>query len=336
MAQTTLWDYLWNAGFIPPKIGNMFLAMTFDLKNLELFVRAAALKGIGRAGEELGFSATNASLRIQALEDELGSKLLNRTTRSIALTVDGEIFLEHAIRVLEDVEEAKYALSNNDAALNGTLRLTAPASFARSHLIPFVPEFNAIYPDLVIDMHLSDSVVDIVEQGFDLAFRIGELAPSTLLARKIDDNHERLVAAPAYINARGMPQSPADLKHHFCIPLGRRNSWKFRGADNKIQSIQVAGPVHVNFGDAISDLVLAGMGIGWSSLWRSGDDLRAGKLVPVLAEYDLVPDSKIWAVRPPGRIMPKRVHIFLEFMQDRIRQANQECYGDMLKTLFPR
>lgn len=309
--------------------------MTLDLKSLELFVRTAALKGIGRAGEELGLSATNASLRIQSLEEELDSKLLNRTTRSVSLTADGEIFLEHAKRVLDDVEEAKTALSRMDVTLSGTLRVTAPASFARSHIVPFLPEFVAQYPNIVIDLHLSDRVIDIVEQGFDLAFRIGELAPSTLLARKIDDNPERLVASPDYIQTHGMPQTPADLKHHKCIPFGRQSTWKLKGPTDKIHSVRVSGPIMVDLGDAISDLVLAGMGIGQASLWRAGEDLRSGKLVPILADHCLVPDSKIWAVRPPGRILPKRVQAFLEFMQVQIRLTNSKCYGDLLGTLFP-
>lgn len=304
--------------------------MSFDLRNLELFVRVAALKGIGRAGEELGLSATNASFRLQSLEEQLGSKLLSRTTRSVSLTVDGEIFLEHAKRILDDLEEARTALSNNDRSLSGTLRVTAPASFARSHVVPFIPEFLARYENLAIDMHLSDSIVDIVEQGFDLAFRIGELAPSTLLARKIDNNPERLVASPAYIEQHGVPQSPADLKNHLCIPLGRKNTWKLMGPDLKISSVPVSGRILVNFGDAISDLVLAGMGIGHASMWRAGDDLRAGRLVCVLDDFRLMPENKIWAVRPPGRIMPKRVQVFLEYMQRKIRDANSQCYGDLL------
>lgn len=306
------------------------MPVSFDLKNLELFVRTAALKGIGRAGEELGLSATNASLRIQALEEELGSILLNRTTRSVSLTADGEIFLEHARRILDDVEDARSALSGDDAALNGTLRVTAPASFARSHLMPFLPEFIERYPNLVIDLQLSDSIIDIVEQGFDLAFRMGELAPSTLLASRIDDNPQWLVASPDYIEKNGMPKTPSDLKHHTCVPLGRKVTWKLKGSDNNIESVQVSGPIIINFGDAISDLVLAGVGIGHAALWRAGEDLSAGKLVHVLADYQLVPESKIWAVRPPGRVISTRVQVFLEYMREQIRKTNANHYGDLI------
>lgn len=310
--------------------------MPFDIKNLELFVRVAALKGIGRAGEELGLSATNSSLRLQALEEYLGAKLLNRTTRSVSLTADGDVFLEHAKRVLDEVEEAKSILSSNEASLTGTLRVTAPATFARTHIVPFLPEFSRRCPELVVDLNLSDGIIDIVEQGFDLAFRIGELAPSTLLARKIDDNPECLVASPAYIERHSMPKSPSDLSHHNCLPLGRNTTWRLKDSDDKIHAVHVTGSVHVNLGDAISDLVLAGVGIGHASLWRAGDDLRSGDLVTVLPEYRLVPDTKIWAVRPPGRNMSKRVQFFLEFMQKQIRETNERCYGDLLKTLFPR
>ncbi|MEO9862834.1 MAG: LysR substrate-binding domain-containing protein [Yoonia sp.] len=310
--------------------------MPLDLKNLELFVRVAALKGIGRAGEELGLSATNSSLRLQALEEELGAKLLNRTTRSVSLTADGDVFLEHAKRVLDEVEEAKSILSSSEASLTGTLRVTAPATFARTHIVPFLPEFSRRFPELVVDLHLSDGIIDIVEQGFDLAFRIGELAPSTLLARKIDDNPECLVASPAYIERFGMPETPADLSQHNCLPLGRNTTWRLKGRDDKIQAIHATGSIYANLGDAISDLVLAGVGVGHASLWRAGNDLRAGALVPVLPDYRLAPETKIWAVRSPGRNMPKRVQFFLEFMQGQIRETNEQCYGDLLKTLFAR
>lgn len=305
--------------------------MSFNLKNLELFVRVAALKGIGKAGEELGFSATNASMRIQSLEEELGAKLLYRTTRSISLTVDGEIFLEHSKRVLENIEEAKLALSGTEKTPKGTLRVTAPASFARSHIIPFLPKFIEKHPNINIDLHLSDAIIDIVEQGFDLAFRIGELAPSTLLARKIDENPEMLVASPTYIKKHGIPKSPSDLQNHMCIPLGRHGIWQLKGEDSISHSVEVSGPIQTNFGDAIADLVLAGMGIGRASLWRAGDDLKAGKLIAVLNDYTLLPeDKKIWAVRPPNRMMPKRVQIFLDFMERHIKEANSKYYEGLI------
>lgn len=310
--------------------------MSFDLRNLKLFTRAAALGAIGRAGEELGLSATNASARIQALEDATQTKLFHRTTRAISLTPDGELFLVHAKRILYEVDEARSVLSKSKGAVSGKLRVTAPVTFAKTHITPFLPEFMARHPKLSINLHLTDQIIDIVEQGYDLAFRIGDLAPSSLVARKIDDNPIRLVAAPQYLERMGIPKKPDDLAQHVCFPLGSQRKWRLRGEGEDIAVVEARAPMAVNVGDAIADWVLGGHGIGMASLWHAGPDLRAGRLKPVLPSYCVVPEMKIWSVRPPGRIAPKRQRIFLEFMQERIRQTNHECYGDLISGLFPR
>ncbi|CCQ73717.1 LysR family transcriptional regulator [Magnetospira sp. QH-2] len=304
--------------------------MSFDIWTLNLFVRVAALGAIGRAGAEFNLSTTNASQRIQKLEADLKVKLLNRTTRTVSLTPDGELFLEHAKRILEDVEDARTALSHSAQSVSGTLRVTASASFGRSHIVPFVPEFLRLYPHVMLDLNLTDTVVDIVEQGFDLAFRIGELAPSSLLAQKIDENPVLLVAAPAYLARSGIPETPRELVKHACLTLGKTNSWQLIGEDSAVHDIPVSGPVRVDLGDAVGEWSVAGLGIGQASLWHAGPDIRAGRLVAVLPRYRVWPERKIWAVRPPGRLMPARVKAFLDFMQAHIVKTNQQRYGDLL------
>ena len=304
--------------------------LSFDLKTLELFVRVAMLGAIGRAGAEFKLSPTNATQRIQALETGLGVKLLNRTTRAISLTPDGEIFMEHAKRILDDVEEAKTALSDTSTSISGLLRVTASASFGRSHIVPFVPEFMQLYPDVTLELNLSDTIVDIVEMAYDLAFRIGDLAPSTLLAQKIDDNPRMLVASPDYLARAGAPQTPEDLADHACLLLGATRTWELIGPDGAVHKIPVKAPVTVNLGDAVGAWTLAGMGIAQTSLWHAGPDLRAGRLVHVLAGFRVWPEMKIWAVRPPGRLMPARVKAFLEFMQERILATNEHMYGGLI------
>ncbi|CAD0187195.1 D-malate degradation protein R [Ruegeria sp. THAF57] len=304
--------------------------MSFDLKNLHLFVRVATLGAIGRAGAEFGFSPTNTSQRIQALEDELDVKLLNRTTRAVSLTPDGELFLDHARRILEDIEDARTALSHNSASVSGRLRVTASASFGRSHIVPFVPEFLRLYPDVQLDLHLTDTVVDIIEQGFDLAFRIGDLAPSSLLAQKLDDDPRMLVAAPDYLARMGTPETPQDLARHACLTMKQRDIWHLIDASEHVHDVRVSGPVTVSLGDAVVDWTLAGVGIGNASLWHTGHHIRAGRLVPVLPELRAWPASRIWAVRPPGRLMHARVKAFLDFMRDRIVETNKTCYADLI------
>lgn len=326
-------DYPDSFGFIILIFGSIY--MSFDLNSLELFVRVATVGAIGKAGQDIGFSATNASARIKTLEQDLQTNLFHRTTRTISLTADGEVFLEHAKRILDAVDAAHSSLTTNNGAVRGTLKVTAPVIFAKTHITPFLPEFMAKHTGLDLDLHLTDSIVDMVGQGYDLAFRIGELAPSSLLARKIDDNPIRLVAAPSYLDRMGIPNSVKDLEQHICLPLGSDRKWRLRGQSSEVSVVKAHSPVRVNLGDAVSDLVLAGVGIGQASLWHAGPDLRAGRLKPVLPDYLVVPERKIWAVRPPGPYLPQRLQVFLSFIQGRIRKSNQEIYGDLMPELFP-
>lgn len=304
--------------------------MSFDFKTLELFVRVATLGAIGRAGTEIDLSPTTASQRIKALEEELGVKLLNRTTRAVSLTPDGEVLLENARRILDELEDVRTILTQSKDAVSGTLRVTASASFGRVHIVPFVPEFLKLYPNVSLDLDMSDTVVDIVEQGFDLAFRIGLLAPSSLLAQKIDTNPEWLVASPEYLRTTKALQTPEDLAHHACLTMGKLYQWQLKGSGGDVHDVTVNGPVTVNFGDAIGEWVNAGLGIGRAALWHAGPDLAAGRLVRVLPDYDVMHQSNIWAVRPPGRMMPARVRAFNSFMQDKIVATNQARYGGLL------
>jgi len=306
--------------------------LSFDLKTLELFVRVATLGAIGRAGVEFNLSATSATQRIKALEAELDVKLLNRTTRAVALTPDGEILLEHAKRILDDVADARTVLSHTAKTVSGPLKVTASASFGRSHIVPFVPEFLRLYPGVTLDLNLSDSIVDIVEEGYDLAFRIGRLAPSSLLAHAIDDNPQWLVASPDYLARAGHPQTPQDLADHVCLPMGKIRAWRMRGDDGSEHEVHVSGPVTVNLGDAFGEWVLDGLGIGQAALWHAGPDLQAGRLVRVLPAYSVWPETKIWVVRAPGRLMSARVKAFLDFMQARIQMTNRQRYGTLLVT----
>lgn len=303
--------------------------MTFDLKNLDLFVRVAALGAIGKAGAEFNLSPTNATQRIQALESDLGVKLLNRTTRSISLTPDGDVFVDHAKRILDAAEEARQVLSQSTSSASGLLRVTASATFGRAHIVPFLAEFLERHPDVTLDLNLTDAVIDIVEQGYELAFRIGELAPSSLLAQKIDANPEWLVASPAYLERAGRPQTPADLADHACLPLGNLRHWQLTGPDGKSHEVTATGPVTVNHGEAMSVLVRAGVGIGMAALWHVGPDIRSGRLVHVLPDYQVARETNIWAVRPPGRVMPARVKAFLDFMQRRMIETNRQRYGGL-------
>ena len=192
------------------------------------------------------------------------------------MTPDGEIFLEHARRILDDVEEARSVLSHHAKSVSGLLRVTTSSSFGRTHVVPFVPEFLRLYPDVRLDLNLTDAIVDIVEQGYDLALRIGELAPSSLLAQRVDDNLRMLVASPDYLARAGHPETPQDLLRHSCLPLGEGRVWQLIGDDGAVHDIRVSGPVSVNLGTAVGEWVLAGMGIGQAALGIAGHTFVRG------------------------------------------------------------
>lgn len=289
-----------------------------DLKSVELFTRVAALKAIGRAGEEFGYSPTTASQRIQALEAELGTTLLVRTTRTVQLTHDGDVFLVHANALLAKVADAKHDLAGGEENVRGLLRVTASASFGSDHISPYIAEFIDLYPQLRVHLHLTDSVIDLVEQGYDLSIRIGTLATSTLLARKLADNPRSLVASGSYIDKHGKPQTVRELSAHNCIFQGVTRQWSFQRSDGDIQRINVSGNFDCNHGEAIRDAVVSGLGIGLRSDWSIVNELRSGRLIRLLPDHQILPVWNIWAVRPPGPFMPNRVRVFLEFLEEKL------------------
>ncbi len=298
--------------------------MSFDLKTLHLFVRVASCGAIAKAGSELGYSATTSSQRIQALEAQLGCKLLNRTTRSMSLSADGELFLAHAKKILADVDDAITDLQSTDTSLRGELRVTASASFGRRHIAPYIGEFLSEHPNVSINLELSDTTFDIVQHGFDLAIRIGTLVPSTLMARKIADNPRILLASPEYLESYGAPVVPADLTDHNCIVLNENRTWSLRDKVGTITQTRTNGNFSTSYGEALTEAAAAGVGIALKSKWDVLHHLQDGTLVPVLSDFAVEPQWKIWAVRPPGRLVSARVRIFTDFIEANLNIALNE------------
>lgn len=289
--------------------------MSFEPSTLKLFVRVAALGAFGKAGREFGLSPTAATQRIKGLEAELGVKLFNRTTRAVALTGDGEVFLSHAIRIIESVEDARSDLAGGTKNIRGELRVAGSASFGRRYMAPYIAEFLRAYPEVRVRLELSDGIVDIVEQGFDLALRIGTLGSSTLIARKLADNPRLLVASPAYLDAAGRPQRPKDLAAHNCLVLADNRSWRLRDNHGEVHEIRATGTFSTNYGEVITEAALADAGIALKSIWDIRPHLADGSLVPVLEAYRVEPLWSLWAVRPPGQMVPARVRAFIDFLR---------------------
>ncbi|MEM0924018.1 MAG: LysR family transcriptional regulator, partial [Pseudomonadota bacterium] len=242
--------------------------MSLDQKSLELFVRVAALGAIGKAGSEFGLSPTAATQRIQALESAVGAQLLHRTTRSVALSSDGEIFLDHAKRIIADLEDALSDMQRDPKSIRGELRVASSASFGRMHIAPYMAAFLEAHPQVTAQLHLSDSVFDIVDNGYDLAIRLGELAPSALKARRLAASPRIVVASPGYLARHEAPKSPADLTGHNCLIRGDLRTWKFRTPDGAAVEVKITGNYATNLAEAITEAALTGVGIARKCRWE--------------------------------------------------------------------
>ena len=288
-----------------------------NIDDLSLFVRIARLRSISAAARDLGVTPAGASARLAALEKRLGARLLHRTTRQTTLTEDGLAFLPHAEHVVLAAEAARAALGREQAVPRGTLRVAAPASFARMHIVPGLPDFVSRYPDLAIDLRMSDNIVDLVEGAFDVAVRYAELGDSSFVARRLAPDRRVLVASPAYIERRGRPNTPDDLAEHACLVVGTLDLWTFRGKSGELIERRITPGLRINDGGAVRDAACAGLGVALMATWCAADELRSGALVPALPEYPLVSTQTLWALYPSSRELAPKVRVLIDWLTER-------------------
>ncbi|PXW26194.1 LysR family transcriptional regulator [Paraburkholderia caballeronis] len=286
-------------------------------KQIETFVAVAAKGSLSAAAQAEGVAPAVIGRRIDALEERLGVKLLVRTTRRITLTFEGSAFLEDCQRIIHDMQNAEASVSAGGVKASGHLRVSAPAGFGRRHVAPLVARFTIAHPDVSVTLDLSDRLVDLVNEGFDCAVRLGELPDSSLVSLRLGDNRRVCVASPAYLERRGAPQTLGDLAQHNCLALGasanQQRGWTFQQGD-KIVSIRVSGTMECSDGAVLHDWCLDGHGLAWRSWWEVGDDIAAGRLVSVLDGF-AAPPIGINAVFPQRRHLPLRVRLFLDFLK---------------------
>ena len=287
-----------------------------DIEALRLFVAAAERLNISAAGRGLGLAPAIASARLAKLEKELGAELLHRTTRKVSLSQEGADLLPYAREIIAQSEAACSALGLNAEKPSGTLRFAAPSSFAQLHIIPQLPAFHAEYPDITLDLRLSDTRFDLIEGSFDLALRSAPLQDSSLRGRKLADDVRVLCASPDYLAAHGTPHTPEDLAgHHFL-------SWR----DANRREL-MAGPARVTLdprqmvcrtilddGTSQRLATLAGGGISINSLWSVAHELRAGRLVRILPDWRLADDSVLWLIYPRSNVLTPKVRCFMDFL----------------------
>lgn len=291
-----------------------------QIDDLRIYLVVIASGSFTAAADRLMLSKQYVSRRMAALEDALGARLLIRNTRKLSVTDTGHTFAQHAQRILEDIEEAQQAVSERHQALHGALRISMPMSYGMSHLSPLIAEFLSHHPAVNFQIELADRYVDVIGEGFDMAIRIGTLADSTLVARKLGELPRVICASPAYLQRLPQPEKPDDLLQHACLRYGRegQTGWELK-VDGKRKIMAVSGPVQSNNGEVLLDAAVAGLGLVLLPEFIVGGALARGELVRVLDEYIPSPLS-LNAVFPQHRQRSEINRQFLAFLQERLSQ----------------
>jgi DNA-binding transcriptional LysR family regulator len=294
-----------------------------ELPDLLLFVRTITAGSLSAAGRSLKISPAVASKRLSRLENHLGVRLIQRTSRRLNLTEEGAAYYERIAPLLAQLEDAGAAAAGEQAAMQGTLRITATNAFGRRWLGPLAAEFSRAHPQVSLYMHLTDEVVDLLSGGYDLAVRIGQPQDSSLIARRVANSRLVLVAAPSYLKKHGTPKRPEDLAQHRCIPLLRPGrdtaNWHFRTAEGPL-TLAIGGLLGSDSGELMQDWARRGEGIARKSIWDVTDDLIDGKLVTVL-DHAIDEPADIHVVYPSRSFVPLRVRRFIAHLEARLAKA---------------
>lgn len=286
---------------------------------MEVFVRVVADHSLSAAGRGLGLTPSAVSRIIARLEGRLGVRLLTRTTRALALTPEGAAYHRAALRILADLDESERAVAEQ-AAPRGRLRVSATLAYGRMFVVPLLREFLQLYPGILVDISLTDMVVDLVEERADVAIRVGRLPDSALTARRLGASGRTIVAAPAYLDRCGVPETPEDLFRHTIIGFNfrrARKGWPFR-RDGEEFELALPGRIEANNGDTVRDLVLNGAGVARLGTFHVAQDIAEGRLRPVLEAYNPGDEEPINALFIGGTTMPARVRVFIDFLAERL------------------
>jgi DNA-binding transcriptional LysR family regulator len=293
------------------------------LAAIQVFAQVVESGSFAKAAARLGVSTSAASRHVAELESHLQTRLLNRTTRRVSLTESGRAFYERSVQLLGDLQEAEQEASSAAVMPRGTIRLTTSVNFGVRHVAPAIAEFLASYRDVRFDVSLSDRVVDLVEEGFDLAIRIGLPGADNLVARKLGETRLVPCASPAYLERHGAPKTPEDLATHNCFTyeyVTPRNVWRFRDRAGNEHTVRIAGTLHSNNGDLLAEAAALGAGIVFEPAFIVGPEVRSGRLVPLLQDF-VPPPVSIYAVYPSRKHLSAKVRRFVEHLIERFSQA---------------
>jgi DNA-binding transcriptional LysR family regulator len=283
---------------------------------LQVFSQVVESGSFAKAAERLNLSTSATSRLVAELEAHLQTRLLNRTTRRVSLTESGRAFYERCVQLLADLDEAEQEAARAAVVPRGTIRLTTSVNFGVRHLAPAIAEFTRRHAEMRFDISLSDRMVDLVEEGFDLAIRIGGPGSENLVARKLGETRVVPCASPAYLAARGAPQVPEDLAAHNCFTyeyVTPRSVWRFRDASGNERAVRVSGNLQSNNGDLLAEAAARGGGVVFEPAFIVGPDVRSGRLVPLLQDFEPAP-IPIYAVYPSRKHLSAKVRLFVDFL----------------------
>ena len=289
------------------------------LNGMRVFAQVVEAKSFSAAADKLGMSKSLASRHVSALERSLSVKLLNRSTRKLSLTEGGALFYEHCARIVQEAELAEQRLTRTQSEPAGLVRVTAAPAFAVRHVLPALTEFYQKYPKIRVNLSCSNRALDLGDEGFDLGIRVSFNPSPNLVARKLAVNRSVLCASPAYLKQHGMPRRIEDLRKHECVlfpALAPKGVWTLR-RDRRKYSVQVAGVFETDEMDVVRAAVAAGLGIGILPVYMVGDALQQGQLVPLLRQFQVVPESGIYLVYLPNRTLSSRVRALIDFFAER-------------------
>jgi DNA-binding transcriptional LysR family regulator len=289
------------------------------LNGMRVFAQVVDAKSFSAAADKLGMSKSLASRHVSALERSLSVKLLNRSTRRLSLTEAGALFYEHCARIVQEAELAEQRLTRTQSEPAGLVKVTAVPAFAVRHVLPALAEFYQRYPKIQVKLFCSNRALDLGDEGFDLGIRVSFNPPPNLVARKLAANRSVLCASPAYLKRHGTPRRIEDLRKHECVlfpALAPKGVWTLR-RDRRKYSVQVAGAFETDEMDVVRAAVAAGLGISILPVYMAGDALRQGQLVPLLRQFQVVPESAIYLVYLPNRTLSSRVRALIDFLAER-------------------
>jgi DNA-binding transcriptional LysR family regulator len=297
-----------------------------DFEALAIFAKVVELRSFAAAAGELALSKATVSKAVTRLEERLGARLFNRTSRRLALTDAGQKLSERAARLLADGEAAENDALSQSVAPRGLVRLAVPMTFGVKVVAPILPEFLKQYPDVSVDLHLSDAMIDLIGEGFDLGLRIASLPDSSLIARRLCAMPRYTVAAPAYLKRYGRPTHPMHLAQHRCFAyayLSTPNVWHYTNAAGEQASVRPAGPLRVNNGEAVMPALLAGLGIADLPDFFVGDAIASGEVEVILKGWKQT-EGALHLVMPPGGPRPARVEALAAFLAGHFAKGKRQ------------